>query len=99
MTALPLGYIADRFSRRNIMAVILGGMLAGIGWTLFIGTTINLSILGTSVETDCRTGTHSNLPLRLVWLTSVFYLCGGGNPAAEMMLGVIVADACVEADR
>lgn len=42
---------------------------------------------------------HANLPLRVVWLSSVFYLCGGGNYAAEMMMDVIAADQCSESNR
>jgi hypothetical protein len=42
---------------------------------------------------------HPNLPLRLMWLSLVFYLCSVGNYAAEMMMGVIIADQCTESDR
>ncbi|KAK3946259.1 MFS multidrug transporter [Diplogelasinospora grovesii] len=39
------------------------------------------------------------VPIRLVWMTSLFYLCGGGNYAAEMMIGVMLVNSCSEADR
>lgn len=40
-----------------------------------------------------------HIPLRLVWCSSLFYLIGGGNYAAEMALMVIVSDATKEVDR
>ena len=43
--------------------------------------------------------TRSNLPLRLVWGTSVFYLCGGGYYASEMMVSLMTAAACPEEHR
>lgn len=43
--------------------------------------------------------THKTLPIKLVWGTAVFYLCGGGNYAQEMMISVMIAAACSDADR
>lgn len=42
---------------------------------------------------------HPKLPLRLVWGTSVLYLCGGGYYASEMMVSLMTAAACHEEHR
>lgn len=43
--------------------------------------------------------TQTGLSLRLIWLTSVFTLFGGGNYAAEMIMGVMIVDTCSARDR
>ncbi|KAL9068134.1 MAG: hypothetical protein Q9161_006378 [Pseudevernia consocians] len=43
--------------------------------------------------------THPTLPLRLVWGTSIFYLCGGGYYASEMMVSLMTASSCPEEHR
>ncbi|KAK3191050.1 hypothetical protein K4F52_003000 [Lecanicillium sp. MT-2017a] len=44
-------------------------------------------------------GSVAVIPNRLLWLTSVFLLCGGGNPVAEMLLAVVIVNSTSEADR
>ncbi|KAI0199456.1 MFS general substrate transporter [Astrocystis sublimbata] len=39
------------------------------------------------------------VPNRLLWLTSVFLLCGGGNYAAEMLLAIMVVGSTTESSR
>jgi len=43
--------------------------------------------------------TRTGISLRLIWLTSVFTLIGGGNYAAEMLMGVIIVDICSARER
>lgn len=38
LVAVPVGHIADRVSHRKVFAFILSGMLAGLLWTLLVGT-------------------------------------------------------------
>lgn len=75
-----MGYLADHCSHRKVFALILGGMVAAILWTILV----------------CAV---QAMPVRLVWLTSVFYLCGGGNYAAEMLLATMLVRASTEHDR
>jgi hypothetical protein len=43
--------------------------------------------------------TRTGLSLRLIWLTSVFTWIGGGNYAAEMIMGVLIVDTCSARER
>ncbi|KAG5770488.1 hypothetical protein H9Q72_002653 [Fusarium xylarioides] len=43
--------------------------------------------------------THPELPIKLVWASSVFLLVGGGRYAAEMLLAAMVAKSCTEDTR
>lgn len=42
---------------------------------------------------------YSTFALRWVWLSSVFYLCGGGLFSANAMIFNMAADSCSEAER
>lgn len=81
LMAIPTGYLADRFGRRKVMAMIISGMLAGAAWYILV----------------CSF--PAVFPVRLLWLSSVFYLSGGGYWSASIMVLAIAADACSEADR
>lgn len=43
--------------------------------------------------------TRTGISLRLIWLTSVFTLIGGGHFAAEMIIGVMIVDICSARER
>ena len=96
LVAIPVGHIADRTSRRKVFAFILAGILAALLWTLIVGKISTSSPLSDMLNLQVA---HGGLSLRFVWGTSIFYLCGGGYYAAEMMISVMIATACSEQDR
>lgn len=95
LVAVPVGHIADRVSHRKVFAVILSGMLAALLWTILVGKYRTPCLPICLLNAQATQG----LPLRLIWCSSVFYLCGGGYYAAEMMTSVMIAAACSERDR
>ncbi|KAF4332621.1 major facilitator superfamily transporter [Fusarium beomiforme] len=43
--------------------------------------------------------TNPVFPVKLVWVSALFLLVGGGRYAAEMLLAAIIAKACTEETR
>ncbi|KAF9765340.1 hypothetical protein IL306_002428 [Fusarium sp. DS 682] len=43
--------------------------------------------------------TNPLLPVKLVWVSALFLLVGGGRYAAEMLLAAMIAKACTEETR
>lgn len=95
--AIPIGRIADTSSHRHVFAVTITGILLSLAWTISIGgypcplceLFPNISPLASSFD----------LPIQLVYASSVFLLAGGGLFAAEMLISVMVAGSCSEARR
>ena len=81
LTALFYGSIADRFGRRLVLALSVGGTLCSYLWILFI----------------CYA--DLNLPVKLVWVSSVFLCVGGSQRVAKSMNFTVVADSTEASQR
>lgn len=69
------------------------------GVFLFVGAVIVFSLIPLVLLTPHHPHTVEAIPLRLVWMMSLFLLCGGGNYGAEMLLAVILVNSTSETYR
>ncbi|TAQ85799.1 hypothetical protein B7494_g5856 [Chlorociboria aeruginascens] len=81
-----------------LVAVLFGKLADRVGRKIVLFLTVVGLIGGTLwILLVCRF--YNVFPLRLVWLASAFYLCGGGLFSAMAIVFSMAADACSEADR
>ncbi|TVY88574.1 Efflux pump, partial [Lachnellula willkommii] len=86
--ALVLGWQLFFDSIPGILLPIPYGYIAGRKWILFLALSgYTLSWVWTLVSTGVL-----NLPLQYVWLSSLFYLVGGGPTTGTTLLTTMVAD-------
>lgn len=96
--SLPYGVMSDRWGRRPLLYLSLLGILLGEIWVRIV-CKLAIELFG-----RCRLliilGLWSTvIPLRMVWLSAVFKIIGGGDQVLMAIAMVIVADVFNEDER
>ncbi|CZT06210.1 uncharacterized protein RAG0_12028 [Rhynchosporium agropyri] len=94
LVAIPTGKLGDKYGRRKVMT----GSLLGVMGSLILIFAVFLAL---------RRGIHQDsvglypqiFPLRLVWLWSVFRLCGGGLYTSAALMWAMASEACDNEER
>lgn len=106
--SLPYGVLSDHWGRKPVMYLGIVGLLLGEVWIRLVGKSGRLnSPLVSKHKRDahhgyltCPIALWSNvLPLRLVWLSGLFRIIGGGAQVITSVVLVMIADVFSEEER
>lgn len=99
--SIPFGSLADRIGRKKVLMLALVGCLLSDTWVATVCRC--LSIVCSSV-----TGIISNkalglfpqiFPIRMVWLSGLWQLIGGGGAVVMSLCFTLIGDVCSPGQR
>lgn len=106
LLALPYGVLSDHWGRRPVIYLGVVGLLLGEVWVRLVGKLESLNhpyprfLNEMLIKGDSSIALWSNvLPLRLIWLTGLFRVIGGGDQVVVSIALVMVADIFSEEER
>jgi MFS family permease len=92
---IPYGYLADTRGRKWVLVLGLTGYTLSLASILFfvraITCHIALKVDFSNTPLEIQVGVL-DLPLKFAWLSSLFFLVGGGPTVATTLATTIVAD-------
>jgi MFS family permease len=90
--SLPYGALAYRIGRGRVLLLALVGCVLGDVWTALV-CEYPLIYRAANPETHLCAPGYFHLPIRTVWLSSVFQLVGGGAATVLFMCYAVVGNA------
>lgn len=98
LLSLPYGVLSDHWGRKPVLYLGIVGLILGETWVRLVCTWI--ASPGHILRTDMKIGYFSDiLPLRMIWLSGLFRIIGGGDSVLVSNALTMVADMHSEEER
>jgi len=103
LVTIPIGKLGDHHGRKKIMALSLLGVAGSLIEISIVCTAVFFSSYFLTLKLNCMTvqlilfptlgAFPRTFPLRLVWLSSMILLCGGGFQSASAFMWAMVSES------
>ena len=98
LLAMPFGALADKRGRKWVFAASLMGLQFNSAWILLICACLLVSASPVTERWLTGAGYFGSLPLQLTWVSSAFYLIGGG-PIVAVAIGITMVSDISPPDK